>query len=158
MSVDCIFECSAIEFKILNDLYIVICIYRTPDSNVSLFLSKFEESLHYISDRNPNRIIICGDLNIDILCNDKNKNDLIVLVKSYFILPVFEEVTRLCSGTGLDYIMTNFNNDIYDKDVIHTGLSDHSAQRIAFNVNRENSKFISLRSFSSKNIQKFISK
>lgn len=159
LSVDKVFECSAVEIKINEVVYCIICLYRTPDSDTNIFLSKFEETLSFIFNKSHiSFVIVCGDFNIDFLCKEKNTLDLKDLINSYCMYSVFEEPTRTMNekGTAIDYILTNLNNQILQKNILHTGLSDHSGQKIIIDVNvPQNINTYKFRSFSKNNISKF---
>lgn len=160
LSVDKIFECAAVKLKISAINYCIICIYRTPNSDVNLFFNKFEESLNRIISRNDtSRIIICGDLNINYLCSENiDTIALKDLTNSFHIKSVFNEPTRISqmTETAVDYILTNFNNSISTANILHTGLSDHTAQKITFQIpNTESVQQVKTRSFSNNNIKKF---
>jgi len=60
-----VFECSAIEMCFNNVNLIVICLYRTPNSDLALFFERLEDVLNLVC--NINRIIIiAGDFNINL--------------------------------------------------------------------------------------------
>lgn len=80
------------------------------------------------------------------------------LINSYCMYPVFEEPTRFQNNTktAIDYVLTNFNAGLLAKYVMNTGLSDHTCQKIAFEVNKpQENNFHTFRSFSHRNILKF---
>lgn len=160
LSIDKVFECSAIDLKINNENYCIICLYRSPNSDLNIFMSKLEECLNLLTDKcNLPHIIICGDFNINYLCKDKRTTDLIDLVNSYYIFPVFNEPTRMQNNTmsAIDYIMTNMNDKIAHKIILNTGISDHCGQKVVFDVQfPQEAQFLKFRSFSKKNISKFI--
>lgn len=159
LSVDKIFECSAIDLKINDVEYCIICLYRAPNSDVNAFLSKLEECLNLLTNKcNLSHIILCGDFNINFLCKDKNTTDLIDLVSSYYISTVFDEPTRIQNNTksAIDYIMTNFPNKILSKFILDTGISDHCGQKIVIDVQiPQKEQPYKFRSFSNNNISNF---
>lgn len=159
LSVDKVFECSAVEIKINNILYCVVCLYRTPDSDSNIFLSKLEETLIFILNKfHISQTIICGDFNIDFLSKDRDTLYLNDLINSYCIYSVFDEPTRTInnSSSAIDYILTSFNDIIIYKNILNTGLSDHSGQKIIIDVNTpEITNTYRFRSFSKNNILKF---
>ena len=80
------------------------------------------------------------------------------LINYYCIYSAFEEPTRTINGKGtaIDYIFTNFINQILQKNILHTGLSDHSGQKITIDVNvPQNINTYRFRSLSKNNISKF---
>lgn len=155
-----VFEAVGVKLHIKDNDICILCIYRSPNNDVNTFLTKFEECLNIISDKYPfSKIICCGDFNINFLVDSKEKTDLIDLTNSFYLATALSEPTRITriSTTAIDYVFTNFNDKLTDRKVIHNGLSDHSAQKISFPlVNNVNTETYKSRSFSKKNIQKFI--
>lgn len=157
LSMDKLFECSAVTLTISDIKYCIVCLYRAPNTDVNVFLSKFEECLNLICKLNVHKIIICGDININYMCRNNATINLDDLIHSFNLLSIFNEPTRIFNNlsSAVDYILTNF--DILDKKIIHTGISDHSAQKITFETNKANlNSSIKFRSFSKKNISNFI--
>lgn len=157
LSVEKIFECAAIKLTV-NDLnYCIVCLYRAPNTDVHIFLSKLEACLNLISNKiNLHKIIICGDININYLSKNNVTIALDDLLKSFNVHSVFNEPTRIFNNsiTAVDYIFTNINN--YEKEIMHTGLSDHSGQKLTFDVNyTQKSNILNFRSFSAKSILNF---
>lgn len=157
LSVDKIFECAAIKLTFDDVNYCIICLYRAPNTDVNIFLSKLEVCLNLISNKvNLHRIIICGDININYMLKSNDTMALDDLTKSFHLHSVFNEPTRIFNNsiTAVDYFFTNFNN--YVKEIMHTGLSDHSGQKIIFDVMcTQKSNILNFRSFSTQNILKF---
>lgn len=157
LSVDKLFEISAIKLTINYINYCIICLYRAPNTDVNMFLSKLDECLNLALNLNVHKIIICGDLNINYLCKNNDTIGLEDIITSFNIHPVFNEPTRIVNNsiTAVDYILTNFN--VRDKNIIFTGISDHSAQKITFETNNTiSNNYIKFRSFSKKNLSNFI--
>ena len=137
LSLDKTFECAALKLNVNNVIYYILCLYRAPLSDITTFFLQLEKCLTLLFNNNLCfKIIICGDLNINYLIKSNETTELMDLVTSFYIKPVFNEPTRFCdkSSTAIDYIFTNFNDDLVEKNIIHTGLSDHSAQQITFNI------------------------
>lgn len=159
LSIDKTFECAAIKLNVNNVIYYILCLYRSPQSDITTFFLQFEKCLNLLFCKNQCfKIIICGDININYLNKNNETAELIDLVSSFYIKPVFDEPTRLSnkSSTAIDYIFTNFNDSLVEKNVLHTGLSDHSAQQITFNcITNKNFEPYKYRSFSRKNILQF---
>lgn len=158
LSIERIFECAAVKLTINNVSYCILCLYRAPNSDVNIFLSQLETCLNSLTNNNRYyKIIICGDININLFDKNKETIEFIDLVNSFCIESVFDEPTRIsrsCSS-AIDYILTNFNNNLVEKSICHTGLSDHSAQKIMFTVAKMNEQSYKFRSFSQKNIHYF---
>lgn len=139
LSVESAFECAAVRVTCDSHDIVIVCIYRTRDGSIPLLLSKLEECLAVVTSmRGVNRIMICGDLNIDYLTDGNDKKELVDVLSSFNLYCVFNEPTRVAahSSTGIDYICTNFNDSLSHREVCHNALSDHSAQLISFPVNK----------------------
>lgn len=159
LSVDKAFECSAVEIKINHILYCIICVYKTPDSDTNVFMSKLEEVFNILISKNyfPH-IIVCGDFNINFLSNCTDTLNLKDLVNSYCLHSVFEEPTRTTNkgGSAIDYILTNLDMKILHKRILNSGLSDHSGQKIIIDMNTpQKIDSYTFRSFSKNNISNF---
>lgn len=59
------FECCATE--IIGYNLLIVCIYRTPTSNPSIFLKNFELLTRTLTRKKNKKVILCGDWNIDLL-------------------------------------------------------------------------------------------
>ena len=60
------FEVITLQLIICNIKYLLICVYRPPQSNIHDFNRSFEH--HILNKIPPNtKSIICGDFNIDLL-------------------------------------------------------------------------------------------
>lgn len=101
------FECSLV---IYNKNTCIVCIYRSPSSDIAQFFDHFNELLNKIVGKYEN-IFITGDLNIDNLnvknCNRKKLYD---LLNSYRLTSMIDKPTRISINngikcvTGLDYL------------------------------------------------------
>lgn len=150
-----IFECCAIELIAKN--LIVICIYRNPEKiNVVLFLKQLELLLDIVSRFRSKKMIICGDFNINTLEDNNYSRDFVNLLHSHNFTLEFNDVTRLESGTCVDNIAHNSRG--YRGEILHLGISDHSALLLKCPVNSIDSKkfwFIELRDYNKDNLNKF---
>jgi len=71
-SLEKVMECAAVEVN--SNVYprplVVVAIYHPPSANTNLFLEQFELILNSLSREICRKdIVICGDLNIDSLCD-----------------------------------------------------------------------------------------
>lgn len=131
LSMELNFECCGIILPELN--YVVICIYRTPNSNFEIFIKTLETLLYKVTLRSRfarKRIIILGDFNINTLENNQKAEIFRNLLLKYNVTLTLNEPTRITlkSQTCIDNIITNLKS--YTAKVAHLGLSDHSAQII----------------------------
>lgn len=80
-SVDNHFECCAIE--LISQNMLIICLYRTPTSDLNVFFTKLETLLYRITFKySKKKIVLAGDLNIDtVRPNIKESRRLIDLIK-----------------------------------------------------------------------------
>lgn len=136
MSIEKHFECCGITVSDLN--YTVVCVYRTPGSNLNLFIQCFENLLHKLTLRTraiPKKVLILGDFNINLL-ERNNKSELFINTINFFNLhPTITEATRITahSQTCIDNILTNIKR--YKTEVLNVGISDHTAQLISVTSN-----------------------
>ena len=129
------FECSGIELTYFN--LIVICIYRTPKSNVHVFLDKLTTLLQTLTRQNKN-IIVCGDWNIDILKENTLSLELKTILRNYNFNPHIYKPTR--GSSSIDQIATNMGQTNLKVNVHSLGLSDHdTGQSISFSVLKKGS-------------------
>jgi hypothetical protein len=137
LSVNKIFECCGIHLVEID--CIVICLYRTPDSDFNLFLKTLDCLLYKLTIRPRHakrKIIIAGDLNVNILEDTPKCVILKNTLRKYNLNITIKEPTRITlqSKTCIDNIITNFKK--YKSNVLHLGLSDHSAQMISIPCNK----------------------
>lgn len=126
---DSIFEVTAILLK--NVDVVVSTFYRTPDSNVNLFLNVFESFLLYLSRKYVGlKYIISADFNINILTKSQERESFLNLLRSFDIYWLNEEPTR--GDTCIDNIVTNFDKKQVNCSVIEPHLSNHSGVRAQF--------------------------
>lgn len=107
--------------------YYVVCIYRSPKSNLNKFLERLESLLSKFQPRH--KVILAGDLNIDFE-DKKNKSavDLSNLFESFDIEMHVHQSTRVTetSSTTIDYIASNIDKEVHCY-VFDPALSDHNA-------------------------------
>lgn len=156
VAVEAAFECSGIVISLGGVRTVIICVYRSQIGDFQQFFLGLEESLAYVvSNLKFERIILCGDLNIDNLSQSNKRSTLYDITASFSIFSVFHEATRITphSATGIDYIFTNFNESIHKKEIVPSALSDHSAQLISYCItSATRTTLIASRSFSQANI------
>lgn len=131
-SVDKHFECAAIEMSEKGNRLVVISIYRAPDGNTDIFLSKLDAVIRLVLRNSNTRLIICGDFNIDYISDSNHQKQLDSLLQTYNLRVTTNEPTRITktSATAIDYIITNIEDSNCSAEVIHSGISDHDTQTI----------------------------
>lgn len=64
------FECCGIDIPSLK--ITIICVYRTPNSNVNIFIQKLDLMLHQLTERKSKyKVVIAGNFNINRYFNYK---------------------------------------------------------------------------------------
>lgn len=135
LSIDGLFECSAIETKNI----VVICIYRSPSNSadVTIFFSRLLEMLDRLGQKLYTRTIaICGDFNIDIILKNRTSIAFLDILGSHGFKQTIFEPTHVTNTTKtlIDNIFTN-NLDEIKGSVIINAISDHYAQKVSLPIN-----------------------
>lgn len=148
------FECCGIELVTHN--IIIVCIYRTPTSNITVFFNKLEIILNKYTKNKKNKVILIGDFNIDTLKINKISQELQGIMDNYKLNLHIKEPTRLSSC--IDHIASNINDA--DAELLNLYLSDHNtAQKLSINVAKKELLlthwYIWKRDINNENISKF---
>lgn len=129
LSVDNILECSCCRVKELK--LIIVCIYRTPRSDVDTFIDRMVQILEALDSKSLNNYIaICGDFNLDLLAIEGTQklraNCFLNTLLSYGYRQTVYEATRITATTQtlIDNIFVN-EYPAPRSDVISAALSDH---------------------------------
>lgn len=151
------FEFTVVHSK--KSKYTVICLYRAPVGDTTIFLDSFYELLYELNQLHYKNFIICGDFNINFSENCNITNALETILNIYDLKITITEPTRITptSSKIIDNILTNINAQ-YNSQVIELGLSDHKGQILKI-VNKSNPlsdhKFTEKRLFTKRNKIKF---
>jgi exonuclease III len=139
-----------------NNKLMVFCIYRPPSGDLETFFDRLENTLsrHCLKDR---KIVLCGDLNIDLTKTNNCSRRLRDILTTHNIFNKVDFQTRVTSTSSslLDVMCTNIEDtDCYPID---NGLSDHNAQILSLLIPIGNtfSNPMTKRNFSNKNIFRF---
>ena len=125
----------------------IFSIYRSPTSDVNIFLSELDNFLNCVCKNVNDKIILCGDLNIDFLSYSESRNNLVDIMGTYNIDFIINEPTRYTvnSSSSIDYICTNlnFSSEYYNLSctVIENGVSDHMAQILTYDCPRSEKSY-----------------
>jgi exonuclease III len=119
------FESCIIELLKYN--IVIICVYRTPDSDLDIFLRNLELILDHLQKKKKT-IVVIGDLNIDFL-KTKIDIELLTLLNVYNMQPLVKVPTRV-TQTALDQIIVSGKISSSIVNVLQTGFSDHYAQTV----------------------------
>lgn len=155
-STEGIIECSGIHLSD-HKLYI-FCIYRPPKVSAEDF-NKFFRTLDSLLNRfcfGKNKVILCGDFNINTLKKSKESTELMQIMSSFNLKIGINEPTRMASGTCIDNFMFNIRG--CEAGVRELALSDHTAQILTCPVNLSYSLkywYIQRRDYSKQNMEKF---
>lgn len=131
-----IFECCGIELIDHGIIIVGLYTHKTPTSPKSMFFKKLLDLLYIITRNKRKKVILCGDININILIKSLISVELCRLLELYNIKTHINQPTRITktSKTCLDQIMSNIDNGT--AQVHDLGLSDHTAQSFTFNLNK----------------------
>lgn len=155
-----ILEIVGIEIKLKTDTLNIIALYRSPiENNVEIFLKDLDCILSRTCLKTHAKTVLCGDLNIDYLSESTHKYDLVNIMSSYNIKNLISEATRITANSkkSIDYMCVNFNQCV-SCSVIHSDLSDHSAQLLMLNKSQCSSPtYVTKRIFNLSNYQTFTS-
>nr|CAI5841160.1 unnamed protein product [Callosobruchus analis] len=117
-----------------QDEIIIICVYRPPSGEISIFLNNLANILISLLTKKT-KIILCGDLNIDSMKPSMNLYLLQDLLESFSMLNHCNDATRMAinrnkqiTKTAIDYVITNINSNQLKCSVFEPHISDHKAQ------------------------------
>jgi exonuclease III len=132
-SVESIFEYSAIDVKLNSSSFIVVSIYKSPESNFFQFIKHVERLLNSISKNTVSKsVVLAGDFNINLISNDREATAFRNLGSSFGFKVNFVEPTRLNSHKCIDNIFTNFYPETCC--LLNPGLSDHKMLSLSFKL------------------------
>ena len=123
-------EACALKFKISNNVFCILFIYRPPTGNFKTFIHLLELLLNRLYTDSIN-VIICGYININDLQVSNHKFTLNSLLATYNLHSAVNFPTRITknSSTAIDNIFINkVKHSNYCIESFINGLSDHDAQ------------------------------
>lgn len=149
------FECCGAEIKINSISILIACIYRSPDGDKDVFMSRFNRLLDMFFEKKK-LFFITGDFNINLFNSNTTKNDFLNLLFSYNAFVTVTECTRRDSSSQscIDNIITNLEYGFNITNVF-TGISDHSAQVLTTNIGKKIIQTNKIRVFSKTAINEF---
>lgn len=112
---------------------VVLTVYRTCLGSLGIFMLEFEKILHVLNGKfGSYTIVICGDFNINLMIDSREKCDFIDVLDSFGFQQTIKEPTRITKTTKtlIDGIFVNCP-DYFNNENIDTSLSDHRAQFIS---------------------------
>jgi len=150
-------EMSAVE--IVKYGITVICIYRSPDGQIGIFLKKLEMIIQKLIGKHKT-LILCGDWNINTLKSSPHAKELNNLLLRYNLKSIVNVPTRITKNTAslLDVVITNEEKYVNILSVMDLGLSDHLAQSISISLPDINKTLykVKKRKFNEVNTQEFL--
>jgi hypothetical protein len=137
ISVEKEFEMSVTE--LVDFGFIIVCIYRPPDSNFWSFLKILELSIQ-IAQAKEKKLLMCGDWNLNFMLNNTRIDEVKTLLGSYGLQNVVRVPTRITarSEASLDVIVINKCILKLEVSVIDLGFSDHLAQIANIYIGKDN--------------------
>lgn len=156
ISVEKEFEMSVTE--LVDFGFIIVCIYRPPDSNFWTFFKTLELTIQ-IAQSKEKKLLMCGDWNLNFMLNNTRIDEVKNLLGSYGLQNIVRFPTRITpnSESLLDVIVINKYILKLEVSVIDLGISDHLAQVANINIGKENriNKIQMRRQLTINNIDKF---
>jgi hypothetical protein len=150
------FELSVVE--LVDYKFILVCIYRSLDGDFHTFLNKLELVIQKVHSLNE-KLILCGDWNINFMKHSDRLQELINLLVMYNLINTIILPTRITKNTIslLDIIFTNKETNKVLATVLDLGYSDHLAQILHINVDRHKRGLVKTRKrqFTKENIKEF---
>lgn len=135
------FEFCLAMFTLKNFKFIVIGLYRSPSACSETFCDRLGILVDYLSKK-CDKIICAGDVNIDVLVNDKDCKLLKNALKGLNMKYLVDFPTRITedSETGIDNIFVkNIPSKHLSINGVITLLSDHDGQTLDIKLPREGS-------------------
>jgi hypothetical protein len=151
------FETCAIECIGLD--VIVVCIYRPPSGDIQLYISKLTQLLNLDVLQNY-RVLIIGDINIDLLTKSTISKNLNNTIKQFGFRQLVNIPTRVTYSTStcIDHAFSNMaKSDIVNVSCDELNLSDHLCINVAVNIhkNHQLNNHALRRNFTKNNIANF---
>lgn len=119
------FECCVVEYKLVDFHFVLVAIYRSPSSNMSIFFEKLSFAMRVLVKKFKN-IMVVGDININVLDSYERQklNDVLKLYNMRFLVNF---PTRITCNTesALDNVLTNFDDYSIKVEGINSQISDH---------------------------------
>lgn len=127
------FECCACMITIDKTTYGIVLIYRSPVGCIDTFLEGLNDVLNIVESK-CNKIILCGDLNIDIRKKSIKADMLRDIFESHDLKGDWNQPTRIVHNTDgtrteslIDYMVTNITKDCYESTLCDFNMADHLA-------------------------------
>lgn len=123
-----------------NTPFLILTVYQpsSREDEKLKWLLEFEELLADIMTKWTGIIFVTGDMNIDLLGNEKESSKRYKdILSSYNLFQLIKKPTRKLK-TLIDHIITNIPNKVIRTDVLETDeISDHDTPYILSNIKKE---------------------
>lgn len=107
----------------------IYTIYRPPNLNVKNFITDLKEIITRNKNSKDNRIMIVGDINLDIRTQNDLSNQYLTTMAELGLIPCINEFTRVTnkSNTCLDHIFYSMKNkkEINNTIILQSQITDH---------------------------------
>lgn len=127
-------ECSGVSVKYKNSTVAILAVYRSPNSEVDLFLNSLNSIICLVL-KSHNYLIIGGDLNVNALGDSNSKILLFDLLNNFNLISTLPiEPTRDFNNckSAIDYVISNIPN--ITSINLDLGISDHKSQRFTISI------------------------
>lgn len=108
---------------------LILAIYRSPNTNVKNFVKDLKETVMSSEMERKKRIIVAGDVNIDIRTQNENSNLYITTMAELGLIPLINQYTRVTKETStcIDHIFFQMENkhEIKNTIILQTKMTDH---------------------------------
>jgi hypothetical protein len=145
--------------EIENFKWVLVCIYRSPHSDVHIFLKKLELLIDRMHKKKK-RLIICGNCNVNLLQENEHIQTLKNILASCGLINKFTSPTRVASSLEslLDVMVINIEFNKNYLEVVNMGYSDHLVQILWVSIEKGNKegKKVLQRKYTKENVDKFI--
>lgn len=130
-SLELCIECSGITFKSGDKKCCLLAVYRSPSGCLNVFLDKLVAFLDRAS-RLADDVILCGDLNINYLIQNRDRDMFLDVVRSFNLTVTTNLPTRIVinsddttSATAIDYMLHNIDSANWSCEIKNPNLADH---------------------------------
>lgn len=154
LSIKTQFECAAVEMHMNDKWMILIVVYRPPNANIEVLISKlYVISNKLVHENKP--FIMGGDFNVDFRQNSKTLNRLESLFGSFNMEILVDKYTRITntSKTCIDNAVSNIKN--LQIEVIQLHISDHLGIQMQIQIDNVKRNMITVRRITENNINIF---
>jgi hypothetical protein len=153
-------ELAGLKLNLTPKNIIILGVYRSPAGQIDSFLNHLSKAINFLMSKINLPIIICGDFNINLLKESKEKLSFLNTLESFGLKQKITSVTRESyrGGTLIDNVFTNISPAELHSSVIITALSDHHGQMTVLKHHKPNvskTKYIYKRIIEERKIQHF---